>query len=172
VLESKYTEDKNHYRIIDQYYKSFAQLISESTSRAFFLSEKTATALLLGKPFLVASCMHYHKFLKNLGFELYEEIFDYSFDNEPEEEKRYEMLLVNFKKLVKIPKYQLHILQSKVANKLEFNKRHARALAHDMTKYPQVAIEAINWYKDTGNVLDKHLINDYKNLEFYKNSEI
>jgi hypothetical protein len=172
ILEPEFAEDKNQYRIVDQYYESFAQLISESSGNTIFLSEKTAIPLLLGKPFLVASQMHYHKFLKNLGFELYEELFDYSFDDEPDEEKRYEMLLENFKKLVKIDKQNLYILQMQIANKVAFNKKHARALAYDKSLYPKIAVEAINWYEDTGNILDRHLIDDYENLKSCRDYEI
>lgn len=172
ILEPEFVEDKNQYRIVDQYYESFAQLISESSSDTIILSEKTAIPLLLGKPFLVASQMHYHKFLKSLGFELYEELFDYSFDDEPNEELRYEMLLNNFKNLVQIPKQDLYILQMQVANKVVFNKKHARALAYDKSLYPKIAVEAINWYEDTGNILDKHLIDDYESLKVYRDYEI
>jgi hypothetical protein len=172
ILEPEFTHDKNYHRIIPQYYESFAQLVSESSGNTIFLSEKTATPLFLGKPFLVATQFHYHKFLKSLGFELYEEIFDYSFDDEPEEEIRYEMLLENFKKIASIPKQDLHLYQSKIADKLEFNKKHAKAIVNDKSLYPKIAIEAIEWYKATGNILDKHLIDDYENLEMYKDSEI
>jgi hypothetical protein len=172
LLESEFPEDKNQYRITEQYYESFAQLISESSADTIILSEKTAIPLLLGKPFLVASQMHYHKFLKSLGFELFEEIFDYSFDDEPDEEKRYEMLLENFTRLVQIPKQELYTLQLKIAHKLEFNKKHAKAIPYDMSTYPELAIETINWYRDTGNVLDHQLISDYENLEMHKGFEI
>lgn len=172
IIESEFVEDKNQYRIVDQYYESFAQLISESSGNTILLSEKTAIPLLLGKPFLVASQMHYHKFLKSLGFELYEELFDYSFDDEPNEEKRYEMLLENFKKLVQIDKQDLPILRMKIANKVAFNKKHARDLAYDKSLYPKIAIEAINWYEDTGNILDKHLIDDYESLKVCRDYEI
>lgn len=172
TIEPEFAEDKNQYRIVDQYYESFAQLISESSGNTIFLSEKTAIPLLLGKPFLVASQMHYHKFLKSLGFELYEELFDYSFDEEPDEEKRYEMLLENFKKLVKIDKQDLYILRMQIANKVAFNKKHAVTLAYDKSLYPKIAVEAINWYEDTGNIVDRHMIDDYENLKSCRDCEI
>lgn len=172
ILDQQYSTEKNYNLVPDQYYESFVQLISEASGDTIMMSEKTAIPLLLGKPFLVASQMHFHKFLKGLGFELYDEIFDYSFDDEPNEEKRYEMLLENFKRLCQIPLNELTQLQQRIANKVLFNKKHAKSLVFDTTTCPELAMEVINYYKDTGTIIDKHLIDDYENCIMYKDHEI
>jgi hypothetical protein len=172
VLDQQFPTEKDFNTLPDQYYESFAQLISEASGDTIMMSEKTAIPLLLGKPFLVASQMHFHKFLKGLGFELYDEIFDYSFDDEPDEEKRYEMLLDNFKRLCQIPLSELPKLQQLIANKIFFNKKHARSLVFDTATCPELAMEVINCYKDTGTIIDKHLIDDYENCIMYKDHEI
>ena len=87
LLEPEFANDRQQHRIPKQYYQSFAQLISESSGDTIMLSEKTATPLIIGKPFLIAGQMHFHKFLSELGFELYTEIFDYSFMTSLEEPK-------------------------------------------------------------------------------------
>lgn len=164
--------DWNQYTLPDEYYTSFAQLVSESSGTSIMLSEKTATPLLLGKPFLVAGQMHFHKFLRGLGFQLYEELFDYSFDDEPDQEKRYEMLLQNFKNLSKIPLNKLPNLQKKIAHKLEFNKQKAKHIAYDMGLYPKIALEVIEYYNVTGNMIDTQMIHAYEELQLHRHSEI
>lgn len=168
LLEPEFTIDKQQHRIPDQYYDSFAQLISESSSNTIMLSEKTAIPLIIGKPFLIAGQMHFHRFLQGLGFQLYDEIFDYSFDNEPNEETRYEMLLENFKKLQTIAKPELINLQKKIAHKIDFNKRKARTIAYDLNLYPKIALEVIEYYKQTGIEIDKSLVRNHLMLEMYR----
>jgi hypothetical protein len=137
-----------------QYYKSFAQLISESTSQALIISEKTATPLILGKPFLVASQMNYHKMLSRMGFELYDEIFDYTFDTEPDEEKRYDMIMKNFVRLCGISLYDLRKLQMQLAPKIKRNQNRAKEITYDLSLYPKIVLDVIDYYHKTGIELD------------------
>tara|TARA_B110000046_G_scaffold181513_1_gene213861 strand:- start:670 stop:1917 length:1248 start_codon:yes stop_codon:yes gene_type:complete len=66
----------------------------------FYLSEKTHKSLLAHKPFLVVSCQGYHKWLEQeRGVELYTELFDYSFDDEPDYKKRVDGIVANIKRL-------------------------------------------------------------------------
>jgi hypothetical protein len=133
-----------------EYKNSFAQLISETSDNAFFLTEKTAIPLLLGKPFLVASVPEFHKFLTELKFELYTEIFDYSFDQVADRETRYEMLLKNFIRLCSIPKKDLVDLYLKIQPKIERNKKHAITIANTyepeiLKNLPKHMLNSIEW---------------------------
>lgn len=105
---------------------SFMQLVTESDDVDTFFSEKTVTPMLLNKPFLVASCVGFHKELKKQGFELYDELFDYSFDDEPDMYIRYEKLLENIKPYIGLNQYELKEKYDKVADKIT----HNRTLAH------------------------------------------
>jgi hypothetical protein len=172
VLETEFVDDTNQYRVPSQYYSSFAQLISESSGTAIMMSEKTSVPILVGKPFLVASQRHFHHFLKRLGFELYDEIFDYAFDNEPDEGLRYDMLLQNFKKISQIPKVELFELQQMIKDKIEHNKQRALNIIVDMNTYPNIAKDVINWYKKTGQKIDKNLIDDWETLQQLRSTEI
>jgi hypothetical protein len=165
ILESEFLTDKNQHRLPQQYYDSFAQLISEASGDTIMISEKTAIPLIVGKPFLIAGQRHFHRFLKQLGFHLYEEIFDYSFDDIVNQEERYECLLENFNKLQAIPIAQLHKIHKSIVHKIEFNKRKAREIIYDRSLYPKLAIEVIEYYEKTGIKIDDWLINNYENLE-------
>lgn len=48
------------------------------------ISEKTIRALALGHPLLVLGVASTHQYLKDLGFDLLDDVFDNSFDQEPE----------------------------------------------------------------------------------------
>jgi len=84
-----------------RYLTGLIDIVTESTfeHNEFFLTEKTARPLMTQKPFLVVGPQGYHKYLESKGIKLYDEIFDYSFDDEPELEKRIDGLLENFLQL-------------------------------------------------------------------------
>jgi hypothetical protein len=127
----------NIFDIPYEYNQSFAQLVSESNIKSIFMTEKTIIPLLVGKPFLVATAPGYHTFLHGLGFELYTEIFDYSFDNEQDQEKRFEMILDNFTKLCSLPLKDLPEHYKKIEDKLKYNQQHAMSLKNNQPKIIQ-----------------------------------
>lgn len=68
-----------------------------SVGKMFFMTEKTIKALIAQKPFLSLCSPGYHtKYLKGeLGIELYDEVFDYSFDNDEILENRINGIIGN-----------------------------------------------------------------------------
>lgn len=90
--------NKYLYKLPNQWYRAPIHLISETFNTLLpngdiDISEKTTYPLLLGKPFLVAGPVDFHKHLGDLGFELYTEIFDYSFDSIENYEQRIDVML-------------------------------------------------------------------------------
>lgn len=74
---------------IPQYKDAFMDLISESTSDILYFTEKTARPIMNLRPFLVQSGQYAHARLRDdFGYAMYDEIFDYSFDSEPDENAR------------------------------------------------------------------------------------
>lgn len=135
----------------DEYWTSFAQLISESSSNISFLSEKTVMSLICHKPFLIAGPPLIHQKLKKLGFELFDEIFDYSFDLIEDEEHRYQMLMDNFINLQKNNSLSdLIKLQQKILPKLLFNFNRVLELVNDFSIVPEIVLEVYDVYKTTG----------------------
>lgn len=124
-----------------EFNQSFMQLVTESDDQFVFYSEKTVTPILLNKLFLVASAKGHHTELKNLGFQLYDEIFDYSFDNEPDESIRYEGLIENVNRISTMPPQQLEKLHTSVFEKLVYNKKHALNL---VSAIPPEVTEVLN----------------------------
>jgi hypothetical protein len=108
-----------------QFTESFMQLVTETDDEVIFYSEKTATPILLNKLFLIAGAVGYHVGLKNRGFELYDEIFDYGFDTEKNDMLRYEGLIENVKRISTLSNSELIKLHNSVFDKVVYNKQHA-----------------------------------------------
>ena len=121
-----------------EYAVSFMQIVPESDEEVFCLSEKTGMALYFNKPFLVLGCMNFHKTLESLGFKLYDELFDYSFDSEPDTLKRCEMIAQNVQKYADKTPEELKELYKSVFEKCVYNKKVAIELAINQDLIPGV----------------------------------
>lgn len=124
-FEDNKTSFVNQNVLPSQYKHSFMQLVAESEDEHFMLSEKTAIPLLMNKPFLVVSCKDFHKKLADIGFQLYDELFDYSFDSVDDLAERTELIVKNVYKLSNKTVDQLNELTELVKPKLEHNRKIA-----------------------------------------------
>lgn len=92
--------DNDYDQIHDQ---TLFQIVNETEANdkyntALFYSEKTFRPISQLQPFIIYGQQYCNKYLKNIGYKTYEDWFDYSFDNEPDDTKRYELLLDSIKK--------------------------------------------------------------------------
>jgi hypothetical protein len=147
------TSRVNQYRIPPQYATAFMQIVPESSAEVFFMTEKTAVPLLLCKPFLVAGCKNFHTNLQDMGFVLYDELFDYSFDSEENLITRYEGIAENIKQYRNVSITELKEIQNSVRDKLLYNRTHALKLSNSppkATKYAspnKLLIQCINEFE-------------------------
>lgn len=162
LSDTSFTQSRNYNILPNEYHTSFAQLISETRIDTLSVSEKTATAIFMEKPFLVASCSYFHEYLDKLGFLRYDEIFDYTFDTIEDTETRFNLLIDNFKNLSKVPFKDLPKLKEKIHDKLIYNKQRAYDIVHDYDLYPDVVKELINVYKQEGIKLSGILVDMYE----------
>lgn len=161
ILNENFLPWCEYYLLPEQYKTSFAQLVSETMGEdIIIISEKTATPLILGKPFLVAAAPGFHGALKDLKFELYEEIFDYSFDLIWDRDKRFDALVKNFVKLSEMPPSELKSLNNLIREKVEYNKKRVEEIVFDSSNYPQIIKDMLNLYRENGTIIDKLLIDD------------
>jgi len=124
-FEDNKTSFVNQNIMPSQYKNSFMQLVAESEDIDFILSEKTAVPLLMNKPFLVVGCKHFHKKLQDMGFVLFDEIFDYSFDDLDDITERTELLVKNIDNLKNKTVDELNELTRLIRPKLEHNRKLA-----------------------------------------------
>lgn len=118
----------NTYRS-DWFYDTYFNLVTESSANndantgnmplmvfdnTFFPTEKTFKPIYNTHPFICVADFDYHKNLNELlGFELYDEVFDYSFDSIKTHDRRWRCLLENL---------PTEIDYTLIKEKLEFNQ--------------------------------------------------
>lgn len=138
-------------------------LVTESQVDKISFSEKVFKPLLSGIPFLVFGAHGFHKKLQEYGFELYDEIFNYSFDLIFDDNNRAMGIAQNFSKL-KNKNYQ-EIVHS-IYNKVERNRNHALDIFYNKKFIPnelnEIFTKFIKPNKDTHNVVYTR-IDDYLN---------
>jgi len=94
--------------------------------QVLFPTEKTWKPICAGKPFLGFATMYYYKWLKSEGWETYDNIFDYSFDEIEDDRKRLDTWFKdNILRLSKMSIEQIQSLIKLDADKIERNKNKA-----------------------------------------------
>lgn len=109
-----------------EYIQSCADLVTESfVGDSLSYTEKTWKPIALKKPFLLMSGINVHKYLKVMGYELYDEIFDYSFDDKSFD-IRFSSIIDQVKNLCKISTedFSRQISDPKIQSKIEHNYNH------------------------------------------------
>lgn len=101
-----------------QFKKSVFSVICESTVDVQFITEKTYIPIYHRRPFVIYGPPRVHAYLKSLGFELFEEFIDYSFDTVEDDEVRCAMFMQQIKKLVS---YDIQELREKTKKKIHHN---------------------------------------------------
>lgn len=108
------------------YLSSIIDLVSETSVKPgnHYVSEKTVKPIVTLKPFVCLSSPGYHKFLtEEFGIELYDELFDYSFDQENDLHKRISMIVDEIEKIVQCYNDEFKIdMYEKLLPKLKRNR--------------------------------------------------
>lgn len=100
-----------------EFYNSFLDIINETTTNPLFLTEKTWIPIIFGKVFIVNGGKHIHKKLQEMGFLLYDEIFDYSFDDIDDDTLRIQKIVENVDSLKHKDYNYLHsLVKEKIKN--------------------------------------------------------
>lgn len=113
---------------------AFVQVVVETHDSMPFISEKTVYPLLYGKPFIVLNAQGFHKSLQQLGFHLYTEIFDYSFDSELNVDNRIQGVVQNLTRLSQLSPKEWNSLYQSIIPKLIHNCQRAYELSIEAAK--------------------------------------
>lgn len=106
------------FRPPNEFKDSLFSVISESTTEAIFVTEKTYIPIYHKRPFLIYGAPYIHEYLKSLGFLMFDEIIDYSFDSVDDDEKRCEMVV---KEVEKLCKHDISKLKQRTEQKVQHN---------------------------------------------------
>lgn len=136
-----YDEDPNYTIVANILPKSFKQgffdIVTETCygPEEFMITEKTLKSLGMAKPFIALACKGYHSYLRDsLGIKLYDEMFDYSFDQCDKIEDRIEGIVNNVLRLKDIlsSEEDKRKMYGVIKEKLEYNLRIREAAVWDL----------------------------------------
>lgn len=103
---------------VEQFRDSLFSLISESTTECIFVTEKTYIPIYHKRPFLIFGAPRTHEYLKSLGFKMFDELIDYSFDLIEDDEKRCNALM---HQMLKLSKHDIQKIKRIAKPKTEYN---------------------------------------------------
>lgn len=168
TLDEQFVSKRDQGFLPRQYYESFFQVVPETSITIPFITEKTVVPLIVGKPFFIAGSPGINQKLKNLGFELYDELFDYEFDKMEKTLDRYEYICGMIKNITDLPLSELNTLRNKVSEKILHNRSRVIEIAYNNDLLPELAKEIIETYEKTEKVLDYHMIQTHNRLRDLK----
>lgn len=117
-----YYKDNFDYGVPKEYFHSCIDIVTESlASFSTHFSEKTYKPLFYKKPFITIAGPYYYETLKQYGFELYDEIFNYDFDTCEDEADRTRKILIQIEELNKLPLKELKELCRNITPKIDHN---------------------------------------------------
>ena len=174
---SQYFADMDNFTVSTKNYEeSIFELVIESTDKCIFYTEKTFKAILLSQPFLLFGAKAINHTLTKLGFKLYDDVIDYSFDYAETIEERATQLS---KELLRLNSIESSLLYNSLKKVTEFNYNHALSLTKEINnslignipKNCQEAIKtlsasaAVNGFNDLLHRLNSpYIYNDKKQL--------
>jgi len=109
---------------VQEWLDSDIDLVCETHQiRQFHFSEKTMKPIGFEKPFLVIGCAGWYKIFEELGFKLYDELFDYSFDKIESFRHRHQAIISQIKDIQNMDKGILNKKLLDISDKMLYNKR-------------------------------------------------
>lgn len=136
LIDDDFNIKLDSYLIPKQFHESFLHVVAESTISVPFLTEKTFIPMLYKKPFVLLALPKINESLKELGFVLYDEIIDYTYDRIENLQSRTEEFVKNIQKISQ--QKNLSDLYKKIQPKLEFNYNRIFEIIRDKTYVPKI----------------------------------
>jgi hypothetical protein len=162
VLDEKYPEMLDSYKTLpEEFTNTLFSLVAESTSEKLFITEKTWTPILFNKPVLIFGAKDINKNLESLGIELYNELFDYSFDSCVDIQDRLEGIMVNIQRLSQMNLQELRDRVDATA------KRNHNRMIEIVTSKEYVPEIVYNHMQALARDPDLAHTNDFRYLEMY-----
>lgn len=146
--EDLYSKDSTeHFRKPKSIEHCFLDIINETwfEDGRFHITEKTLRSIAWFKPFLVLGCKHFYKdyFCKKFELKLYDEIFDYSFDECELLEDRIEGIIDNLRKIINLSEADLQKLYFKLMPKMIYNKSKIIEIMYDKDRIVPQSLQFI-----------------------------
>jgi len=148
-LSDDFVNKLDSFLICQEQHQSFLHVIGEATTDVPFITEKTVIPILYKKPFITIADKNFSSYLRNLGFELFDEIIDYSYDSLENLEDRADAMIKNILPLLKEDYNKLY---QKLLPKLEHNYNRAWQIIKDINYIPDIIQERYESVKAIGKI--------------------
>lgn len=135
----------NQFSVPFEWHHSFLHIVSETAIDMPFITEKTVMPLLYKKLFIVVGSKNFYKGMSNLGFELYNEIFDYSFESISDTQERINSIVDQVSTIVQDPTKFKSIYES-IQEKLEKNYNLAMKYATSVHRPNLINRTGVKYY--------------------------
>ena len=162
-LDDKFDAELSSFIIPNEYHESLFDFVTESAWQTVIISEKTVKPLLLKKPFAVLGARHYNKFLVELGFELYDEFIDYSYDNIEDTLERSAAYVMNIKSISEIQ--DLAGAYKTLYPKIMHNYHRALAIKNDFNLFPPEVKKILDQTPENEMLISHEYQRKYMNLK-------
>lgn len=116
----------DYYNLPREWKQSLFSVVCETNIGEIFLTEKLWNAIYHHRPFICYAAKGYHQHLKEMGFELFEEVIDYSFDNENKSHVRLDMMADQVQRICEYR--NIPALQKALESKTQHNFKHMMKL--------------------------------------------
>jgi len=121
-------EDNQAGTFIEREYfdDSYLNIVTETWfyEKSLFLTEKIFKSVIYQQPFLLFGGYNSLKLFKDLGYKTFSRIFDESYDDEEDNDKRFEMICNEINRIGKMPISDIHEMYLSVRDILEYNYKH------------------------------------------------
>ena len=145
LIDDDFVTKLNSFLIPKQWHESFLHVVGEATINTHFITEKTIIPILLKKPFVCISKQGYNQRLLDLGFVLYDEIIDYSYDNLEDVGDRADKLCESISKIPTNYSELYEILKPKI----EHNYNRCLEIIKDRKFIPQTIVDRVAHMRTT-----------------------
>lgn len=146
-----------------EFKKSVFSVISESNLDCLFFTEKTYVPIYHQRPFMIWGAPNSHAYLKKVGFRLFDNVIDYSFDSIEDDEKRCEAFIKQVREICKIDKHELLKMTAPIAKENWY-------VYLDHLKKKKFVPKSLRKFlkKETGKVYHKHFLNYLECVNSYE----
>ena len=153
-------EIKHHSRqhsVPIEYVSSCIDLITEAYFMdSALLTEKAFKPIAYRKPFIILGPRNCHSLLEWMDFELYDELFDYSFDHLDYEE-RFNSIVTQIKKICKMPINELADKIKSMKEKIDYNFNLLQRIDR---------VDMYDWFRE------ENTKSDYEIIEYHKKQNV
>lgn len=160
-FELNANEDFYPWVYAQNHYKGFVDIVTESfSSNIQHMTEKTMKPVMMHKLFIALSSPGYNTdyLVNKFGFKLYDNIFDYSFDSNPNEDIRIKGIVENLKRLNSLS----------INKRIDLYKQSIPTLIHNKNRLVELIF-------DKNKVIPECLhfaFDEYSKHEWYGRSEV